>query len=50
MVLGQGVDLIEVASMTLCALVGRFSYHVVAKHNVGWWLEENWLPKLGDVP
>ena len=41
MVFGQDVDLIEVAAMTLCALVGRLSYHVVAKHDVGWWLEEN---------
>jgi hypothetical protein len=44
------VGLQEVSSLSLCALVGRFSYWVLLKKDIFWWVEENWKSLLGYIP
>jgi hypothetical protein len=44
MVLGRDVGLKEVSSLSLLALVGKFSYWACSMADIGKWTEENWKP------
>lgn len=50
MVLERDASMHEVFALSLCAIVGRFSYRVLSKFDIDWWMEENWKPLLGYSP
>jgi hypothetical protein len=50
LVLGDGVGLEDLCQMSLCGLVGRFSYKHLSKIHLGDWISLHWVPLLGYSP
>lgn len=48
--LGQDIGMEDVDGHSDFALVGKFSYSVLAGMEIGAWIEENWCPVLGYSP
>jgi hypothetical protein len=48
--MGSNVGLEESILLSLCGLVGRFSYRSLCKDSLSDWISDNWLPILGYVP
>jgi hypothetical protein len=47
--MGSDVGLEESVRLSLCGLVGRFTYHALSFDSLPEWLLDNWLPILGYV-
>jgi hypothetical protein len=48
--MGLDVGLEESILLSLCSLVGRFSYRSLCRDSLSGWISNNWLPILGYVP
>jgi hypothetical protein len=48
--MGSDVGLEESVRLSLCGLVGRFTYHALSFDLLPEWILDNWLPILGYAP
>lgn len=42
MIVGRDIGISEVTLFSLCALVRKFVYRSLARHDIRWWIEEQW--------